>query len=362
MQILEAQVVSNVDYSNNGALLVYSKGVSEDPFYVRYTSPYADPYKGGFFALPEEGSLILITKPSNTSNWYFLSCIHSELGQNEPGKRRIDFLNVGQIPKEIYKTRPGKPQQVLIKDSKGNYIKLSSSYANNEFNTKAELASSLGKELILSDSPNMDTVILKNEFGDMVKITSAACGMSAARAIDIDAKGPVNLVSRESELDILVVDGRDINIENTSTGYNSAPWSLVDQQKSPYGSVNLKSKWRDLNFTTEYVDGKIFIRTKGASSILQLNSDGTIIIHSAKSISIESKESIDIKAAQNLNLEGTSVNIKGVTIKASGQSSTLNMDVNAAIQGVRVDLNPLTPLTPADPANPYPTEVNTYGD
>lgn len=360
MKIVEAEVISNKDAFQAGGLTVYSKAVGEYQFNVIYTSPYSAPYDGGFFSVPEEGSYILIVKPEGSNTWYFMSCIHSSLGQIPKEAERKDLKNKSLIPESVYKTRGYKPQQLLFQDPQGNFLKLSHSKSPEEFNIKAELSSSLGKRLILSDSPKMDTVILRNEHGDKLKISSSPNGMSAGRSIEADAKGPVSITSRESDIDVRVVDGREITIENTSTGFNDANWYPNEEKR--YGNVNLKSKWTDINITTDSQSGKVFIRSKGSDSLVQINTDGSMVIRAGKDVSIQSEGSIHLKAEEELNLQGTSVNIKGETVKVSGQTSNLNMDDNVAIQGVRVDLNPVNPLLPAESATPESPVTNRYGD
>ena len=100
----------------------------------------------------------------------------------------------------------------------GNRIVFSDEYNSEYINKKAELKSGLGKRLTLSDSPNQDFIKLVNEHGDGLKITSDADTYSPAQSTELNTLGPQKYICRESQIDMIVHDGRDFNLINNSTG------------------------------------------------------------------------------------------------------------------------------------------------
>lgn len=359
MKLYEAQVISNNDYGETGHLTVICNDIGEAPITVSYTSPYGAMInrgeKGGFFAIPDPGEKVLITQAENSSRWYFLSVIHEAAGQ-QTDNQIVEDKNVKPVPKSLYALRRGKPQQVILRDQKGNQLKLSSAY-NKNFNIKAELKSQGGKKLLLSDSPKADHISLKTEKGDGLKITSKECGASPPRSVELESKGPVKLFSRESTIDMQVIDGREVNIRNSSTGFNS-------DAGTNYGNINVESIWKDLNFTVHSSEGKIMIRAKGADGLIQLNSDGDIIIKAPSDRIYLQADNIDIKADSNLKLEaGQNIDIKAGNIcNVSGRIGSVFLAEDAAIGGVLLHVQPSTGVPIAGAADSPDDVTNEYGD
>ena len=358
MKIFEGQVISNVDFTESGEISVLCRDVNDYPIQVTYTSPYGSFFnrgqKSGFFAIPDPGEFVLIAQPENRTTYYFLGVIHKPLAPK--GKNEIkDNIGAPHIPSEIYGMRRGRPQQLLIRDQKGNQLKLSSAY-NRNFNIKAELRSHSGKKLLLSDSPKLNCIWLRTDKGDGIKLTSGEAGASAARSIEVETRGPVKLISKESGVDVLVVDGREINIRNESTGFNS-----IDEV--PYGNINLESLWRDLNFTVYHDNGRIMIRTLGTNGLIQLNSNGSIIIKAPNNAIYFESDTLDFKARQIRIDADETIDIKaGDTAVISGRSAAVSVSQDAIIGGEYLHLNPLTGLPTAQNANTPPEVNNDYGN
>lgn len=359
MKLYEAQVISNKDVTETGLITVQCNELGNTPITVAYTSPYGTFYnrgeKGGFFAIPDPGEIVLISKVDNSSRWVFLSVLHGATAPitNNP---IIEDKDVPPIPRSVYSLRRSKPQQVILRDSKGNQLKLSSAY-NKDFNIKAELRSHAGKKVMLSDSPKSNMIWIKTEKGDGLKITSNEAGASPARSVELESRGPVKLFSRESTIDLQVVDGREVNVKNASTGFNSS-------DGIPFGNINLESIWKNLNFTVHSGDGKIFIRAKGSNGLVQINSDGNIIIKApSKRIYIQA-DSIDLKASSNIKIEaGQNIDIKaGGKAAMSGRAGAVYLENDAAIGGAFLHIQPSTGVPFADSADDPTDEINDYGD
>lgn len=306
MRLLKAQVVDNTDFTEQGRFMVYCKDVSQDYFSVNYVSPYSALHHGGMVAIPEIGVEILITQPDGSDNeWYYIGSIFSPReGIDQSGTEHLDAKNPSVPDREVYRAR-GKPQRIVISDPLGNKLVLSSSYNPKFFNWKAALISQIGKILELNDSPHIDSILLKNEHGDGIKIISSPQEMSAGRSIELEAKGPLKHISRESEIELLVVEGREIDIVNESTGFNR-DMNMPER----YGNINIRSKKNDINLTTDDEDGSIYITSLGSGARVQVASNGDIIIHAAKGIGIKAGENLDLKADGNITLDaGGDVNI-----------------------------------------------------
>ena len=299
MNIRIGEVKNNKDIFALGGLLVHTE--LGDPVWVKYTTPYLAGRHGGFIAIPEIGSQVLICKPDNSEDWfYFGSVANPQIGEAlGAGYETILPRNKeeGLPDPQIYKAR-GVPQRTVYSSAKGNKVVLSDEYAQDYSNLYAKIESSSGKVLILADSPNagtgagdyVDAIILRNEVGDRIKISMSQNGTSAARSIEIEANGPINIISKESELKLHVVDGKEINILNESTG--SRRIGLNDPTP---GNINITSKNSDINITTNSKNGVIRLEAKGSDGHIVLDSKGTVQIHGAKGVDIVSEQDIVVQ-------------------------------------------------------------------
>lgn len=284
MNIRLGQVKSNNDILRLGGLLVETD--SGTPTWVKYMSPYIAGRSGGFLAIPEVGSQILICKPDNSEDWFYMGSISQPAigeafgeGYDQlPGPNKDDAL----FDPQIYKAR-GVPQRIAISSAKGNKLTLSDEYAPDYGNVYAKLESGAGKTLVLADSPDIDAIILRNEEGDRIKISMRANGASARRSIEIESLGPVTIISKESDINLHVVDGKEINILNESTGSKR----LGANDPTP-GNINITSVNADVNVTTKSKNGVIRLEAEGEDGHIVLESAGTVQIHGEKGVDITS--------------------------------------------------------------------------
>jgi hypothetical protein len=358
--LLKAQVVDNTDFSARGRILVYCKDLGQDYFYVIYVSPYGANFEGGIIAVPEIGTEILIQQSDgHDQKWYYIGSIFEpKEGLDGQGEEFIDAQNTRVPEKEVYRAR-GRPQQLVLKDPSGNKLILSNASNPEYFNTKAELQSALGKKLILSDSvAGMDCAILENEHGDGLKITTRAHESSPARAAELESAGPVKVISRESEVEIMVVEGRDIDIVNFSTGLNT---DAAFPKRA--GNINITSMNNDVNITTEGFDGRVFIKSKGANGLVQLDADGSIIIFSNENVEIRGAQNMKLSAGGNIGIEaGGNIDMKAganVSLEA-GAIANIRATTMFAADALQIHLNSLL-STPATP-NANVTKVNNNYD
>jgi hypothetical protein len=218
---------------------------------------------------------------------------------------------------------------------------------SNGFSTGIDLISRDRKKLLLNDSPNCYGIYLQNEEGDGITIGSGykdgytAGPKIAPREIAINTAGKVSVTSRKSSIRMLVKDGQDINIRNESVGMvNLEPAVLPAGPISvtePYGNIRVSSDVRDIYITAG--DGhkfmqltlgqaawsplthrsRVMIKALGEEGLVQISSDGKIIIRAPSDNIYIHGGSINVKSESDLNLHAkASVNIAaGTTVKLS---------------------------------------------
>lgn len=335
MIIYEAQVTDTTDITTRGYIQVYCKKMGEYHFKVVYTSPYSAGAEGGFIAIPDIGSQILILKPDGSDDWYYMTTIVTP-SQGIAEKWKAKGSGTVMPDNRIYQAN-ATPQKILLQDPAGNKLSLSH-LANDEFiNRRAELKSSVGKKLILSDSPYMDCVLLKNEHNDGLKITARSTPLTPSRSIELECRGSQAIVSRESSIDIMVHEGRELNIGNTSTGINRNPGAVEE-----YGNINIFSKRRDINLTVYEDNGKVFIDALGSDGLIQIDSGNKITIYANQNVEIRAGKDLLLKAEGNINLEaGKSISMKSATSNTidSGGSTNIKAGSNVNLDGAQVHLN-----------------------
>jgi hypothetical protein len=294
MNVQIAEVHENADPVGIG--IFYVKTNNRDSLLkVNYVSPYLNGGNSGFIAIPEIGARVLICKPDNDNEWYYLGTT-SVPGLGNSLVKNTDPNNTRLPDSRVY-LASGRPQRYVFKSPLGNMLVLSDEKSESYYNVKAELKSPSGKGLKLIDSPNIDCVILENEHGDKIKITSKANEANAPRSIEIEAKGPVNIVSRDSALNLTVIDGKELNITNKSTGSKrSGP-----NDPTP-GNINVVTDNGDVNILAKGSDSSVFIEAQGSSSRIVLKSKG----------------SIDLSADGNVNIAA------GGDVKVTGSKIFLN--------------------------------------
>lgn len=285
MDIRLAQVRNNADILQIGQFLANCGG--NEVVTVKYVTPYLADNYGGFIAIPEVGSDILICKPTDSNEWYYMgSILQPNVGEVFNASRLKNPK--GLLPDErLYKGR-GRPNRQTFSSPKGNKLVLSDENSPDYGNIKAEIQSSLGKVISLNDSPGIDSIIIRDEEGNaMIKISSKANGSSAAKSIELECVGPVKIFSRESDIELTVVDGKEINILNKSSASKRAGPS----DPTP-GNINITSEKADINILAKDDTGMVRIQTDGNNSHIVLDSKGTVQIRGEKGISLVSNGDI----------------------------------------------------------------------
>jgi len=325
-----AEVRERADATMNGCFKAKIYALNEAEKDINYISPYASNGEGAFIAIPEEGTEILVCSPHGSSEWYYMGATFSP----EPGQ--VDGPTVpdggvsplSRVDPDNYKAR-GIPMRLTFKSVNGAGLTISEEYNPTFINKKTELKSTVNKTLTLNDSPAIDAIVLDSGNGSKITLTDNPQNQSTpSRALQVETVGPQKYINVGSQTDIVVVDGRELQMLNNSTGSN-AP----SGEPNLAGNVNIQSKWKDVNVFTQADEGRIFIeclqasgsnqvieiQTNGSGGAIRIKTNGKVDI-SAKNIGIAATENIDIKAAGKVNIEaGGDLSLKsGGTVYSDG--------------------------------------------
>jgi hypothetical protein len=380
-----AEVRDTVDPNRNGTFKARIACLGGTEKSVNYVSPYASNGDGAFIAIPEFGTQILVCQPTRDGEWYYLGATFSP----EPGQ--VDGAKIpdsGVYPLEraeprVYDAR-GVPMRQSFKTADGAGLTLSEEYNPEYISKKTELKSTVNKKLTLNDSPAIDSIILDSGNGAKITLTDDPKNQGVpSRAIQVETVGPQKYINVESQTDIVVKDGRELQLLNNSTGAK-APEGDPDLA----GNVNIQSKWKDVNVFTQAEQGRIFIEcinTNGNNQVIQIEtkgSGGAIRLKTQGRVEIEASEvgvqanSIDVKANTAINMEAPTINLNGV-VNAPLVNAAFNGNITgtagfAATAGLAAPGTPVpivvpTPVVPpaipniGDSENYYGTEgITTY--
>ena len=348
MKIYKAKVTSTIDFSHKGKIYALVKGLSmsdDDSRPIVYTSPYGARAEGGIFAIPEINQQILVcTLDDDSKDLYYMSSVW---GQSEEGPTPNTIKKAGgrDLTNPLGDTGiygPPRisdrhyPQKIVIKDVTGHKLTLNGRDSPAFIDSKAELRSAKGKKVSLVDSPLVDSIIIKNNEGDGMTVGSHPPDGSTvgARSITLESLGSHHYICRESGMKYIIVDGRDINIENWSNGNNAASGDGADY----YGNIEIKSRYRDIMLTATGEDrekdpARIFLNSNG---VCQIQSKGDKVIVSAPkgiefitdgafkvkagTIKMETTTGLtDIKSKGNVNIDGGDIHLNSKKSTAAGQ-------------------------------------------
>lgn len=349
-----AEVRDRTDPSRNGSFLARINHLGNTETRVNYVSPYASNGAGGMIAIPEEGTEILVCRPSGSTSWYYLGATMSPEIEEAEGPVIADagVLPASRIDPNLYRAR-GVPMKIALKSNNGAGLSISEEYNPKFINRKTELTSSVGKRVSLVDSPNIDSIILDSGNGSKITLTDDPKNNSLpSRAIQVETVGPQKYVNYESQTDILVGrGGRELQLLNNANG---VAWG----EGAECGNVNIQSKWKDVNVWTQAERGRIFIQClaeDGDEQVIQIETKGT-----GGNIIITTRGDITLNAEGNLNINAG----EEIKMKAGGKLSidcaSLDIDSNgvANIDGSEIHLA-------GDQASPTPPETpsveSTYG-
>lgn len=348
--IYNAKVVSTETNQNECVFWCIVESIQLGPIPVHYTSPFYRSYNGGIFAMPEPSTEVLIYSTPENKYYYLCTVVNpTPLEELLRGYTKHIPDTLKAVADKYIFTEYKVPQRLTFTDSFGQGLHIDSRNLPKYISSKVQLKSRGGKILNLSDSPKSDAIQLITEHGDGLTITSQNKGKPrkdnyrGLRSVELKSLGSSNIVSYESEINLIISDGRDINIENHSSTKNGR------EDGTQSGNINIRSKNSDVSIVTEGDTSKIFIVTPKAR--IQIDENGNVLFETSGSIQMVSKSDIVLKADNAIHIEASDINIKSSGDIKAQAGSTMNLlsSGQSAIQGSEVHLNS-SPASPAEDA------------
>jgi hypothetical protein len=360
MKLYKAVVKNKQDPKNSAIITCDMLGHSDlVDIPVNYVSPSYDPHNGGFFALPSYATEVLVYYDEDLRQYYYIGTVVAN-PESLPGihdANKNDVVN----SKNVY-TPDGIPKATTFTNSDGAGLKISD-YLTDEteqIQSKVQITSNQGHRVKLSDNPNMDAVFIKNKDGDGITISANRnLGELSDNSISINTKNSIRTAAERGQISMTLYDGRDITIENTSSGKNGTPIN-------PGGNINIKSLWKDINIFSQGITnpwngpaGRVLISTR--EGLIQIKSGGPITIYSfTDDINVVAQTgNINLKAEGEINLDaGTAINLRtgaGASVQlANGQASVAGAaGTNLGVIGTPLNLN--------SSITPQPVDLTTVG-
>ena len=369
-EVATAEVRCKFDPDRMQQMLCKIHGFGETLKTVYSTSPWSTLGFGGFDGMvPEEGTEILVVRPSGSSEWYMLSCVNSKEPSitGDANEMTVKIAppnrNMGDVNGGMTGAGTGGTDKIQLQHQLGQGWEIANQRRPDAMNVKSELYTGVGKKVSCIDSPAEDQILVDtgSHFGTcrFSMTNQPKSDIVAHHQFKLDTTGPQKLFNHESQTDILVWDGRELQFLNYSKGTNAPPGP--GPQMNYWGNVNMQSSYNDINiFTTqkrdeerpEGKDGRIFIEclsTDGKDQIIQIqtrgqNSEGNAVDEEKCVIRISSGGKVEIKTGPDFNLDidcGGEINMKAeksINITA-GEEINLKSVENINLDGEKIYLN-----------------------
>lgn len=409
MEILVGIVVSNEDNTKSGKLRVSFPALDNRVESVTFTSPYYRMNSGGMVAIPENDTQVLVFHNKNPgkgeSSFYFHSCVISDMPRetNEDINKDYVSLRDNDTKAKIYANNPpfaAKPVTQMFTNTAGAGLYIHRDFSTPTLSNNVTIKAESDSEVSVGPLG----VQIRNEEGDSINLAGSKGGdFYADRSLNISTRGPQEYKCTNSDINMRVLDGGDINIENNSTGMMSFgtspgmmppptplpgayPWSGNIRLKSRYRNIDLAAlgEFSDINIVTNLAKiklnqttGSIDIFTNGPGGNIKMTSMlGNIELNApVGKVSVNGGLGVDIGAPTgpvNIN-GGPLVNVgatgpvtinSGASIDMKGMTITQNGPPVFAYAGLAtpVPLPPAPALTVVPPLVPTPPMPNDYVD
>lgn len=286
MDIKLGHIVANVDLFKTGRITVawedYPNGLD-----VKYVSPYGNSQSIGFIAIPEVGMDVLICKPNNQNQWYYMGTILENFVADAASTDKIVDEGVRDPYITPYRFRGVIPQSYLFSSPKGNKVMLSDAYSQTGSHIGAYIETSRGMRLTMDDSTG--TITLGNSTNNaLVTITENSMSDQTAfggpASFSVQVTGNVSITSQQGDLDLTVINGRTINIENKS-GLGSGA-----RDDSRIGNINIVSKFGDVTVEAQGNDQQINVLASGQDGNINMTADGAVRVSGRQGVFINSSD------------------------------------------------------------------------
>ena len=326
MKIVKGQVVSNVDTTQSGRLLAMFPSVGPDAYFVTYTSPFFKANAGGFLGIPEKDDEILAVynpEPDEGEDYFYY---HSTIVKREdlnPKDENSKFKPIPNNDRPVYGEK-NKPVSQLFTNGAGAGLYIRREFKSSKIDNNVTMRCDTGEEVNVGPLG----VQIRNADGDFIVLNGAEPNDAfAARSMVVETQGNQEFKCISSDINMRVVEGGDINIENDSFGFFSVPpW---------YGNIRLKSKHKDVTIAAlgngplpsdiHIVTNTAKIKLNGLTGQLQIFSPTTIDINSVGSINLNAGGNISMNAGGvlSMNTQGVATlkGTAGVNIGSGGQVS-----------------------------------------
>ena len=344
--ILVAKVKSNQDVRKSGRLecvlldrpVATSEGTGSKVTPVRYTAPYNPTVKGfggvkggGFTAPPESGDLILVCRPENDREYYYLSTVMGRQPKNKDGATNMpsghkSYLSEGSDFES--------DTSIGLSHPYGNSIEFTNRDGSVESREhRLELHSGGDGFITLEDSPKKQKVHMQATPKTFISLVSSANeeAISGPDSVHVTGHYNTDIGCTHGSLKIgTKVTGSNLNIENEASPVGSG----VPSKK--IGDVGIRSAFNaieiiagNLNFNPAGVVtalGPVFpaiyqeANQLNSGSYIQQRAGGKIEILQISPTPGANGWGIDIVAMGDINIKSLtgSVNIDGVTTNIQG--------------------------------------------
>jgi len=323
MIIKKVKIVHEGDISENGMLDVIDAD-TEDPMTIFYTTPFGATKHGGFVAIPIFGQLCLACSPDGSDNsWYYMSSIYGkdtipnvDMGEDveyySPGDLATGDKDTTLPKKSNPYNKLGIPDKYSWITPAGNGIELRDGNASGS-NPAVTLKSQKGKIIQLNDGFEGDAIVIQNEHGDRISINNRFNCESGARGITLICKGNIHMEASNESLNLKVVQGKEIHIENFSHNANQA------------ANINITSHNGDVNLNAYGKDSEINLITKHTTAPINLKSGGDINLEAEGSVNIKSKGDICLASIATTIFESPSFLFNNVDLDTAISSAAADM-------------------------------------
>ncbi len=275
MNIIVGRVVDTRDNINSGEFMAEFPVLENRTVAVTYTSPYYKANSGGLIALPEEGTEILALHNENPndgeSTFYFHSCVVKDKrgSSGEEEKKEFEPVRDNDSKAKVYGSRD-KPVTQTFTNTAGAGLFIHRDFSPSKISNNVTIKAETGAEVNVGALG----VQIKNEEGDSFVLNGEANEFFAARSMSIETQGPQEYKCTNSDINMRVVEGGDINIENNSTGVASFgdKWS---------GNIRLKSRNKNVELVGLGDESVVNIITNKAKIQVD-NNTGNISIYTTE--------------------------------------------------------------------------------
>lgn len=263
-----AYVKHAIDVSKSGRIQVTCDNKDIETAGVIYTTPYYKAYTdGGFFAVPTANSKIIVSWNPDLKEAYYISTVMSDgntFMEPESLSNSDNFRTTSMLKDPDKKYQGFANSTLTFTNDEYNGLVIEDRNSKTILVNETRLQNN-GKIVSLNSSPQVDNVAVLNDHGDGMKIyglPESAEGQPPLpkRSIETRSLHDQKMVSDKGSIDLRVVDGKDITIENDSTGINSVGGVLSGRT----GNVNVFSKYKNIRLSAKGLEadgGQIILET-----------------------------------------------------------------------------------------------------